>query len=140
VNTLWSEAKVRARKSSPKWLPLNTALITALSNKDFKEWRSDSELWGRLAEAAVGAYLVNESINNRFDVYYWRKGNYEVDFVLQKGSKITALEVKTGRRRQRLEGLKLFTRINKEARAVIVGDEGVEIGEFLSTPVVKWLV
>lgn len=44
----WSEGKIRARKSSPKWLPLNTALITALSNKDFKEWRTDGESWGRL--------------------------------------------------------------------------------------------
>ncbi len=135
----WSEGKIRARKSSPKWLPLNTALITALSNKDFKEWRTDGESWGRLTEAAVGAYLVNESINSRFDVYYWRKGNYEVDFVLQKGNKITAVEVKTGRRRERPDGLNLFGRINKNARTMIVGSGGVDIGEFLLTPAAKWL-
>ena len=37
----WSGGALRRRSSSPKWLPLNTALMTALANKGFHEWRNN---------------------------------------------------------------------------------------------------
>jgi predicted AAA+ superfamily ATPase len=54
----WSGGSLRRRSSSPKWLPLNTALMTALANKGFHEWRNNPIIWGRLVEVAVGAYMV----------------------------------------------------------------------------------
>ncbi|MBC8473994.1 MAG: ATP-binding protein, partial [Candidatus Omnitrophica bacterium] len=94
----WSGGALRRRSSSPKWLPLNTALMTALANKSFQEWRSDPNIWGRLVEVSVGAHLVNEGIQHSIDVYYWRKGNSEVDFILAKGSDLVAIEVKSGKK------------------------------------------
>ncbi|MEI8345164.1 MAG: ATP-binding protein, partial [Candidatus Omnitrophota bacterium] len=37
----WSGKTVRSRSSSPKWLALNSGLVSALSSRTFKEWRSD---------------------------------------------------------------------------------------------------
>jgi predicted AAA+ superfamily ATPase len=134
----WSGGALRRRSSSPKWLPLNTALMTALANQSFQEWRTNPNIWGRLVEVAVGAYLVNEASRHGLEIYYWRKGNYEVDFVILKGGKIVAIEVKSGKRRMNLSGLELFTKTYKTYRVVTVGTSGVEVGEFLQTPVLEW--
>jgi hypothetical protein len=50
---------------------------------------------GRLVESSVGAHLLNHSISERYDFYYWREGNNEVDFILKKGDKVIGLEVKS---------------------------------------------
>jgi hypothetical protein len=50
---------VRQRGSSPKLQVLNTALMTAQSGLRLEEVRRDPDLWGRLAESAVGAHLAN---------------------------------------------------------------------------------
>ena len=71
-------------------------------------------------------------------MYYWRKGNYEVDFVLVKHRKIVAIEVKSGKRRMNLSGLKLFTKEYKTFRVVTVGSAGVALKNFLETPVSEW--
>jgi len=49
-----------------------------------------------LVESSVGAHLINYSISERYNLYYWREGNNEVDFILEKGDKIIGLEVKSG--------------------------------------------
>jgi predicted AAA+ superfamily ATPase len=131
----WSGGALRRRSSSPKWLPLNTALTTALANRTFQEWRSNPEMWGRLIEIAVGAYLVNTSAEQDFEVYYWRSGNHEVDFVVSKGKDLTAIEVKSSKRRLSLSGLGKFVKEYKNARTLIVGPQGVELGKFLETPI-----
>ena len=46
-------------------------------------------------ESAVGAHLYNRSIPD-CKLYYWRDGHDEVDFILVKGNRIIAVEVKTG--------------------------------------------
>ena len=61
---------------------LNTALISAQAGQSFKDAKHNFEFWGRLVESAVGAHLINESINTGMEVLYWREGNKEVDFVL----------------------------------------------------------
>ena len=134
----WAGGALRRRSSSPKWLPLNTALMTALANQSFQEWRSKPDLWGRLVEVAVGAYLANEVARHGFEIYYWRKGNYEVDFVIVKQRKIVAIEVKSGKRRMNLSGLKLFTKEYKTFRVLTMGSSGIAIKNFLETPVPEW--
>ncbi len=134
----WSGGALRRRSSSPKWLPLNTALMTALANRSFEEWRLEPNAWGRLLEVAVGAYLVNDASQYGVDVYYWRKGNYEVDFVLAKGKKIVAIEAKSGKRHTSLSGLSAFTKKYKTVKTITVGGEGIKIGSFLETPTIKW--
>ncbi len=63
--------------------------ISALNSKS-------KSLKGHLIESAVGAYLINRSIIEGFTVYWWRKGNDEVDFVIADKS-AAAIEVKSGR-------------------------------------------
>ena len=135
----WSGGALRRRSSSPKWLPLNTALITAIANRNFQQWRSSPDLWGRLIEASVGAYLVNEGIRYGIEVYYWRKGHYEVDFVISKGRSLTAIEVKSGKRHITRSGLEQFTKEYKTRRAITVGSFGVELKKFLEIPITEWL-
>ena len=130
---------MRRRNSSPKWLPLNTALMTALANSSFKEWRSNPDIWGRLVEVAVGAHLVNEGTQHGLEVYYWRKGHYEVDFVVSKGRSLVIIEVKSGKRQIVSSGLELFSRLNKIKKAITVGTGGIELKKFFETPVVEWL-
>ncbi|MBU4305029.1 MAG: ATP-binding protein [Candidatus Omnitrophica bacterium] len=135
----WSGNLVRRRNSSPKWLPLNTALMSALANRSFKECRSAAESWGRLVEVSVGAHLVNSGISHGIDIYYWREGNKEVDFVIRKGNKITAIEVKSGRKRGSLPGISKFLTHYSTARSVVVGSQELSLREFLETPLSKWV-
>lgn len=48
--------------------------------------------WGRLFENAVAIELKKGEIENSHRVFYWKNGqNHEVDFVIQKGGKISQL-------------------------------------------------
>ena len=135
----WSGAAIRRRGSSPKWLPLSTGLMTALANQTLAECREDPERWGRLVEVTVGAHLVNNAWKQGADVYYWREGNHEVDFVVRKGRQVTGIEVKSARRARSLPGLAAFQRAQPHARTLTVGSGGVALEEFLATPVERWL-
>lgn len=134
----WSGNRLRRRSSSPKWIPLNTALITALSNRAFEDWRRSGLDWGRLVEAAVGAHLVNQGWVEGTDVYYWRQGNEEVDFVLRRGDKIAAFEVKSGRGIKTRPGLASFSKGHKGIRAFTVGGPGLDLRTFFETPLAEW--
>jgi predicted AAA+ superfamily ATPase len=81
---------------------------------------------------------LNESIRYGLEVYYWRQGNYEVDFIILKGEKIMAVEVKSGKNRMSLPGLNLFQKSYKTHKVITVGVPGFEIGEFLQTPIIEW--
>jgi predicted AAA+ superfamily ATPase len=124
--------KVRQRRSTPKLIALDTALVSATSGRTFAESRGDSEHWGRLVETAVGAHLV-ATRDPRAEVLYWRDRNREVDFVVQRGTTLTAIEVKSGRRRDGLPGMAAFERAHGPARKLLVGDDGTPVGEFLAT-------
>lgn len=135
----WSGNILRVRNSSPKWMPLNTALLTSLSNRTFMEYRSDPAVWGRLVEVAVGAHLVNKCLIEGIEVYYWREGNKEVDFILRKGKNIVAIEVKSGQKQVTAEGLTAFKKIYPRAKAFTVGSSGMDLKEFFETPVIKFV-
>ena len=78
----YSGSAVRQRASSPKLQVLNTALMTAQADISFSEAYADHSFWGRLVESAVGAHLANAAAAGTCHLYYWRKGNHEVDFVV----------------------------------------------------------
>ena len=87
---------IRSRGSSPKLVPLNTGLVSAVASRTYHEARADPAHWGRLVETAVGAHLYNTSIGTAVELSWWRHRNHEVDFVLRRGPYLTAIEVKTG--------------------------------------------
>ena len=97
----YSGSEVKKRGSSPKIIPLNTALChsfrSPLTIDKNPDWR------GRIFEAAVGAALCR----TKGKLYYWRQGKFEVDFVLELEGKLYAIEVKSGRKRS-YRGLEKF--------------------------------
>lgn len=86
----YSGKKVISRSSSPKILLGCPALYSVTLDGELNQ-----EERGRSFELIVGASL------NRLpgDLYYWRHGKKEVDFVYQFGKKLLAIEVKSGRRK-----------------------------------------
>mgnify|MGYP001593215676 FL=1 len=134
----YSGSQIRQRSSSPKFLALNNALVTAQSNFGIKEAKTNKDFWGRLVETAVGSHLYNEIIGTKLKLMYWREGAKEVDFILVNGSQLTALEVKSGRVRESLAGLDSFNNLYKPKRKLLVGQGGIPIEEFLLTPAVEW--
>ena len=126
----YSPHKVRQRASSPKFQVLNTALISAQTSLSFKDTKANFEYWGRLVESAVGAHLINESVNTGMEIFYWREGNKEVDFVLKKQNKITALEVKSGRKVRTSPGIEEFTKKYQTHKKYLIGRGGLELDDF----------
>ena len=131
--------QVRIRASSPKLLVFNTALMTAMSNIKFDELFGNRDLWGRWVESGIGAYLLNQTIGCDIKLHYWSKGNEEVDFVLVKGNRITAIEVKSGAVRAILPGMDSFSREFKITKKLLVGAQGIPLTEFLTTPIAELL-
>lgn len=132
-------ARVRRRGSSPKFQVLNTALMTAQSGLSFDEARKDRDHWGRLVESAVGAHLGNAAAEGICRVHYWRDRNREVDFVVQSGRLLTAIEVKSGRTPGVFPGMKAFDEAFHPHRKLLVGGDGIPLEEFLLKPVEHWV-
>jgi len=128
---------VRQRGSSPKLQVLNTALMSAQSGLSLDEARADREFWGRLVESAVGAHLAIAAAAGECDLFYWREGNQEVDFVVRVGRTLTAIEVKSGRSRDTQLGLTAFEEAFKPARKLLVGGGGIPVEDFLLAPVAR---
>ena len=126
------------RRSTPKLIVLNPALMTAPSGYDFREALADRSFRGRVVESAVGAHLYHTKRISA-GLSYWRRGNDEVDFVLERGSHLLAIEVKSGPFRGAHSGLDAFRERYPRARTLLVGEGGVPIVEFLSEPAEHWL-
>jgi len=62
-----------------------------------------------------------------------------VDFVLARGPRLAAVEVKSGARRTSPSGLERFGQQFSDAATVLAGEGGVPLGEFLSMPARVWL-
>ncbi len=130
---------VRQRASSPKFMVLNTALMSAQSGRTATQARADPEFWGRLVESAVGAHLLNAAAEHNLEVFYWRDRNREVDFVVRAGRRLTAIEVKSGRTPDSLPGVDAFVAEFRPDRTLLVGGNGISVDEFLSRPARDWV-
>jgi predicted AAA+ superfamily ATPase len=130
---LFSMGQIRKRGSSPKLILWNNALINGLSLKSYEQSLADPVWWGRVVENAVGAYLLNAFAGMPVSITYWRKRSAEVDFVLQSGTDVVALEIKSGRQ-GKASGLQAFKSEYKKSRVMIIGGNGIPLQEFLSTP------
>lgn len=129
----------RSRGSSPKLQVLNTALMTAASGYSLAEAHADREFWGRLVESAVGAHLANAAMRGECRLHYWRERNHEVDFIVQAGRRLTAIEVKSGRAPQAHAGTAAFAQAFKPQRSLLVGGDGIALEDFLMQPVAHWV-
>lgn len=121
----------RKYNSIPKFQVHNNALRNAWSELNYSEAVENPKEWGRMAESAVGAYLVSQAQIADYKVYYWRENNNEVDFVLTRRDRKIAIEVKSGRRTVNA-GLPKFKTLYNPYHANTVGSGGLSFEEFLS--------
>lgn len=80
----------------------------------------------------MGAHLVNHLPAPEWAVTYWRRGNYEVDYVVARGRTVWGLEVKSGRPRP-AAGFAAFRKAYPKAHALIIGSDGIPLAEFLES-------
>lgn len=132
--------EVRQRASSPRFMVFNTALVSAQSSLSYEEARHDPEYWGHLTESTIGAYLLNSIRGTSIKLYYWREGNEEVDFILEYGKKIIAIEVKSNKKKERLSGLAAFNELYNPYKSLLVGENGFSIQDFLKKPITDWFL
>ncbi len=86
----YSPRAIRVRASSPKLIARNNAVVTALRGVPFEETVRDRPFYGRLVENAVGAAFLNAGDS----VFYWsERKEKEVDFIVQRGKDLLAVEV-----------------------------------------------
>ena len=128
----------RKRGSIPKYQVYNNALLTAYKGHSFLADRTDTKLWGRWVESAIGAHILSMAEELDYKVYYWREpsrskdeSDKEVDFIIDNDGELTAIEVKSGRRGMN-SGLPAFVEAFHPKRAYIVGTGGVSLEDFLS--------
>lgn len=121
----------RRKASIPKFQVFNNALRTIYRPFTFDEAIMDRSEWGHVFESGVGAYLMSQAFIHRFEVFYWRERNDEVDFVLRKKGRVVALELKSNAEKN-TAGLDRFKAMFNPHVALVVGSGGMPVEEFLS--------
>lgn len=127
----YDEKPLRAKTSSPRLMVHDTSLMTAATEEDWESLVSDPARRGHLVESAVGAYLIARSQSERFSVHWWRERDAEVDFVVAKGHRRTAIEVKGGRAHGAALGLGKFLERFPGSSGLVVGSESCPLESFL---------
>ena len=130
----YSPLPVKTKLSVPKMQVFNNAFRNRYTSFSFEQARLDSAEWGRLVESTVGAYLVNRSVIDNFDLFYWRnEKKQECDYVLRKGQSLVAIEVKSSHADD-TAGYEKFKQLfsDRLASAFIVGPEGLPLEDFFS--------
>jgi len=127
----YSGSILATRSSSPKFQVFNNALTSVYFGKNFNQAVEDTVHWGRLAESAVGTHLINARIKEKYNLYYWRQDNCEVDFVIEKNGKIAAIEVKSGFKPAN-NGMSVFSKKYGSSKLLLVGASGIPLEEFLT--------
>jgi hypothetical protein len=126
----FSNRELVKRMSVPKLQVLNNAFIDIGEGDLKKIIQTNSELKGRIIESAVGGYLANRMLSGEIDLYYWREGNDEVDFVVKKEGRMFLIEVKSGRTRMSQKGLDNALKKYPKASAIIIGNSNKELEKF----------
>lgn len=124
----YSPRAIRVRASSPKLIARNNAIVTALRGLSFEETLADRPFYGRLVENAVGAAFLNAGQM----IYYWSERDKEVDFVVQRGRDLLAVEVTAGAGHP-TPGLKTFMSRYPGAKPVFIGgaNSDLSVEQFL---------
>ena len=121
---------LRQKGSSPKLQVQNMALMSSIHEQTFEQALQNPALWGRFAESAIGAHLINHAKEGGFDLHYWRERNDEVDFVIRKNGKIIGIEVKTGYRGTK-SGMAAFKQRFHPYKMILVSNDAISWKEFL---------
>lgn len=129
---------VRQRASSPKLQVFNNALlgsVAVLSGDSLASLHQQPERWGRFVESAVGAELLARHLTHQSTqpcLHYWNDGQREVDYVLQQGPDLFALEVKSGTHTGNVSGLAAFCAAHPAARPLVLGTGGLPLATWFA--------
>lgn len=123
--------QARKRASAPKFQVFNNALRAVYNDYTFQQAVDNRKVWGLYFESAIGAHIVSQAFADRYDVFYWRDGVMEVDYVMQKKDKVVAIEVKSNDETSNA-GLEAFRTKFRPYRTVVVGKNALPAEEFLA--------
>ena len=132
----YSGAAIQTKNSSPKLQVYNNALISAYNADGFAFTKNDPAPWGRWVENIIGTHLINHSFIGAFELFYWRHGNHEVDFIIKKGSQLIAIEVKSGNK-LKAGGIMAASKQFNFTKTMLIGIEGLNWKDFLKMNPVK---
>ena len=132
----YSVDMARRKSSIPKFQVYNNALKMVYNPYSFEQALLDRKEWGRIFESGIGSYLVSQAFVHRFEVFYWRERNDEVDFILRKKGIVIAIEVKSNAEKS-TRGLSEFSKKFHPHAAFIIGDGGIGAEDFLLTDIRK---
>lgn len=127
----FSNDTARRRASIPKLQVYNNALRRVYTPLSMEQALLDRKQWGRIFESGIGAYLVSQAFVHRFEVFYWRERDEEVDFILRKKGAVVAIEIKSNAEKH-TKGLEHFKSLFQPKEAFIVGEGGMHVEDFLS--------
>ena len=123
--------EARKRASAPKFQVYNNALRTIFANQSLQAAVADPKAWGAYFESAIGAHIVCHAFTDNYRVFYWRDGNAEVDYVIQKKDRGVAIEVKSNNEASN-KGLQSFRARFHPHATLVVGKAGIPAETFLS--------
>ncbi len=116
----YSRGVIVQRTSSPKIVPLATALIHAYA--DPRRIMEDPSWFGHVYESAV----ISRFVETGYGLYYWSNSRQDVDLVVDSGSFLCAVEIKSGQDYD-MRGLKAFKTKYPDAKTLMLdrktGDE-----------------
>lgn len=127
----YSIDSARRRASIPKFQVYNNALKMVYNPHTLEQAIMNRKEWGRIFESGIGSHLVSQAFALRFELFYWRERNDEVDFILRKKGSVIAIEVKSNAEKS-TTGLNKFKELFHPQSAFIVGDGGISASDFLS--------
>lgn len=128
--TKYDASAAKGYGSSPRFLVYDPSLMAATWSDPLDTLLGNPTNRGHLVESAIGSYLLAQSHIQGFDLMWWRDGRDEVDYVIRKGSRVRAIEVKSGRIRA-TGGLTVFCQRFKGAQPLLVGDANLSCEDFL---------
>jgi predicted AAA+ superfamily ATPase len=75
-------------------------------------------------ENAVGAHLLNFSLSEDYELFYWRERGAEVDFVIKGSTYLAGLEVKSSKA-STTKGMTIFQKQVRPDRLLLIGETGL---------------
>lgn len=121
----------RRKSSIPKLQVYNNAMKNVYCPLSFEQSVINRKEWGRIFESGIGAYLVSQAFVHRFEVFYWRERNDEVDFVLRKKNSVVAIEVKSNAEKT-TAGIEKFRQMYRPTTSLIIGEAGIKAEDFFT--------
>lgn len=114
----YSKASHRTKKSLPKWIFPNPALVDiSIKEEGLKNFTFEN---------LVGSHLLNILFGRwEFDLNYWNENGKEIDYIVcRRGMPVLALEVKSGRKRQGLSE-KAYKELGLECPYLVIHLENI---------------